>query len=552
MRRTLATIFTLGTLSSFVFAVALGLMLAFDEVSLTLAAVAMLLFNLLILLVGPYINDFVYRWLYDLEWVTLEEFRQRSNASAAVIEEVTADYGYGTPKLGIIPDRNPNAFTYGSGRFNARVVVTDGCFEFLSDDELSSVVAHEMGHITSRDFITMTLANTLVQMLYLVAIYSWRFAAAGNSSSSKKGNAAVILYGVAIASYILWFFGEYIVLYLSRVREYAADNFAARYTHPDLLSNALVKIAYGIVMSEANPELSKATRNIGIMDINDSTEEGLIYHNIHDEDGARDLLLRSFLFDLKNPWAKVLELKSTHPLTGKRVKELSTLPGATEFDFTDIESRFEIDRGRLYRQFFRDVAVLGVPGILAITYPLLYLGSVLFFQIPFSLYWLVGGWLVAIGLGSLALALYKYPGGDPEETTVIEEMANVYASPVRGRPVSLDGELIGRGQAGYRFSADLMFKDRTGLMYLDYDHWMPFGNFLFSIRRVPELIGNDASVEGWFFRGTSQWIGMRRLHSGGETIKGYVNVGALAGGVLIALIGLAVAFVLPVVLPMVL
>jgi Zn-dependent protease with chaperone function len=552
MRRALATVFTLGTLSSFVFAVAVGLMVAFGEVSLLLAAAAMILFNLLMLLVGPFINDLVYRWLYDLEWVTLDELRQRSPESAAVIEEVTADYGYDVPKLGIIPDRNPNAFTYGSARFNARVVVTDGCFEFLEDDELSSVVAHEMGHVTSRDFITMTIANTLVQLLYLVAIYSWRFAAAGNASSNKKGNAAVVLYGVAVLSYILWFFGEYIVLYLSRVREYAADNFAARYTHPDLLSNALVKIAYGIVTSDANPELSRATRNIGIMNLDDSTEEGLIYHNVRDEDGSRDLLLRSFLFDLKNPWARVMELKSTHPLTGKRVKELSTLPGATEYDFDDIERRFEVDRGRLYRQFVRDVAVLGLPVGLAIGFPLLYLGSVLFLSVPLSVYWLVGGWLVAIGIGSLALALYKYPRGDPEETTVVEEMANVYASPVRGRAVALDGELIGRGQAGYRFSADLMFKDRTGLMYLDYDHWMPFGNFLFSIRRVPELVGSEARVEGWFFRGTTQWVGMRRLHSGEETIKGYVHVGALAGGVVIALLGLLVAVVLPTVLPAVL
>ena len=63
-----------------------------------------------------------------------------------VIEEVTAEYGYSKPKLGIIDDGNPNAFTYGSARFNARIVVTEGLFEFLEDDELASVVAHELGH----------------------------------------------------------------------------------------------------------------------------------------------------------------------------------------------------------------------------------------------------------------------------------------------------------------------------------------------------------------------------------------------------------------------
>lgn len=168
------------------------------------------------------------------------------------------------PKLGYIDDRNPNAFTYGSGRFNARIVLTEGCFEFLDDEETASVVAHELVHITSRDFIIMTIANTIVQVLYLVAVNAWRVA---STTGSAKNRAASALYAVAALAYVFWFFGEYAVLYLSRVREYAADRFGAEYTHPDALSSALVKIAYGIVMSEDSPELSKTTRNIGLMNV---------------------------------------------------------------------------------------------------------------------------------------------------------------------------------------------------------------------------------------------------------------------------------------------
>lgn len=58
-------------------------------------------------------------------------------ASVALVDEVTSEYGYETQKL-VISDRNPTAFTYGSGRYNARIVVTEGCFEYL-DDELASV-----------------------------------------------------------------------------------------------------------------------------------------------------------------------------------------------------------------------------------------------------------------------------------------------------------------------------------------------------------------------------------------------------------------------------
>jgi hypothetical protein len=89
MGRALATVLTLGLLSRFVFAV--------------------VLFTFLLLFVSPTINDFVHRWLYDMEWVTIEEFQERSPASATVIEDATEKYRYDQPKLGLIADRNPTA-----------------------------------------------------------------------------------------------------------------------------------------------------------------------------------------------------------------------------------------------------------------------------------------------------------------------------------------------------------------------------------------------------------------------------------------------------------
>ena len=101
----------------------------------------------------------------------------------------------------------------------------------------------------------------------------------------------------------------------------------------------------------------------------------------------------------------------------------------------------------------------------------------------------------------------------------------------------LDGELIGRGQAGYRFSEDLMFADRTGLMFLKYESLLPvLGNLLFAIRRVPELIGEGVTVEGWFFRGTGPWVRMRRLETDQESIRGFIHYGGfVAGGIVLAL-----------------
>ncbi len=161
------------------------------------------------------------------------------------------------------------------------------------------------------------------------------------------------------------------------------------------------------------------------------------------------------------------------------------------------------------------------------------------------MFWFVGGWLASFGLGTVALALYKYPRTEMEPTTVVEVLADPYASPVRGRLVEFEGELVGRGVAGYVFSEDVLFQEETGLMLLEYESWLPWvGNLLFPLRRIPKLVGERATVEGWYFRGREQWTGLRRLHVGDETIGGFVHLGGLvSGGFFVGVVVAAVGFV---------
>jgi Zn-dependent protease with chaperone function len=154
---------------------------------------------------------------------------------------VAGDYRFKAPRIGFIPDRNPTAFTYGLLRSNARIVVTQGIFEFLSEEEQRAVVAHELGHIVNRDFILMTMAGMLVQILY--QIYA-ALARSQRSSSSKEGNKLAVIGFVAL---IFYYIGIYLLLYLSRTREYLADAFSAGRVEPRHLAGALIKIAYGIV-----------------------------------------------------------------------------------------------------------------------------------------------------------------------------------------------------------------------------------------------------------------------------------------------------------------
>jgi len=533
MRLALASFFTLGLVLSFLFAVLGGIAVFFQAFNIYIVVGLVILFNLLMWLINPKLNDLTYKYLYDMTWIDLEELREISPSSAEAIEEVTSDYDYKTPKLGIIHDSNPQAFTYGSDRWNARIMVTEGLFEYLDDNEVASVYAHELGHITNRDFIIMTIANTAVQLLYLIAIRIYRTAL-----NRGDGRQKAALIGFAAITYLFYTLGKYLVYYLSRVREYYADKFAGEYTDPNYLSSALIKISYGIMDSPDNEDLMRATESMGVMNLEQGEEKGALYHNMKDLQDW-DPLAKAFLFDIKNPWASLLEFKSTHPLTGKRVKALSKQSKNPMMDFEELKQKFHIDTKRLYKGFFKDLTVVGLPSLLLLLIPFVYLAGVVYEVIPEANMAALGLWITVLGSGQIIKTIYKYPvKGEAEETTVIDLLANIYASPVRGGKAKLNGKIIGRGNAGYKFGSDLMFKDQTGIMHLRYQSIIPLiGNFLFGWRKAGNLVDQKVRSKGWFLRGTTHWLSLRTLKTNDEEISSWPHVGGLIIGSIILVVG---------------
>ncbi|MCV4601067.1 hypothetical protein OFC63_34110, partial [Escherichia coli] len=61
-----------------------------------------------------------------------------------------------------------------------------------------------------------------------------------------------------------------------------------------------------------------------------------------------------------------------------------------------------------------------------------------------------------------------YPFSPPADATVVALMGDVAASPVVGRPVRLEGEVIGRANAGSVIGEDTIFADATGRMAVDF------------------------------------------------------------------------------------
>lgn len=532
-----ASFATLGMLLSFVFFVFYLLAFWAHVVDIELLVVLTVATNLILWWVSPFITDWIQRTFYKVRWVTFEEFSQEHAEVAIFIKGVSEKNKIKIPALRIIDDANPTAYCYGSYPENSRLVVSIGIFKYLDIEEQKAVFAHELGHIVNRDFIVMTIAVTLLQVLYEVY---YNFLRRRRSSKSRKGDVTPLIGAI---SYVLYIIGSYIVLYLSRTREYLADRFSAEHTNnPDALSMALVKIAYGIaaeVDGEATQRLLASTRAMGIYDFKAADSIGTVFKLTMEKDRARfaDELTKVFLFDIFSPWGLLSEINSTHPLTGKRIMVLSEYAKekgmASIFNFEKITQEGKgLDKARLYNDFSTGLCVYALPYLGALAGVLIYLGDRA--NYPLSVF--------VVGVSLLIQGLYKYrrPEGAPEKISVFELMQDPYANPLQGRFVEIEGKVIGKADAGSYLGEDVKMQDKSGcLIYLNYESIIPIlGNLIFGLGRARKMIGQYSKATGWFRRSTYQVVDLDTVEAQGETIKSYTRFWGIITGILFLVLGI--------------
>jgi heat shock protein HtpX len=146
------------------------------------------------------------------------------------------------PKVYIADNPTPNAFAFGRTQKSSAIALHTGLLEKLSHEEVRGVIAHEIGHIKHRDVLVMTLASALPVILYYIVFFGLMMA----GSRDREGG-GMNYFGAMIGGMVAQFIASLLVLYLSRVREYYADDYSAHTTKkPMALANALGKITYSL------------------------------------------------------------------------------------------------------------------------------------------------------------------------------------------------------------------------------------------------------------------------------------------------------------------
>ncbi len=162
-------------------------------------------------------------------------------------ENLCMSVGMKMPKLFVIESPALNAFASGINEKTFAVTLTRGIIDHLNDEELESVIAHELVHIRNKDvrllivtIIFVGIFGFLVQVLFRSVLYG---GGRRKSNNGKDGGGAAILVMLVIAV-VVYILSMVFKFALSRKREYLADAGAVEMTkRPLAMAGALRKIS---------------------------------------------------------------------------------------------------------------------------------------------------------------------------------------------------------------------------------------------------------------------------------------------------------------------
>ena len=466
---------------------------------------------------------------YQLQPLTLEAIARYSPEATRVLKRVFGQRRRPVPDLGLLPTSVPMLFTYGSLPSNARIVVSQGLLEQLNDDEIATLYAAEVGHITNYTVAVMAWVALTTQVPYLTyeILAEW-----GDRQTVP------VLYHLArlgsLLSYGLFWLCRAPSLWLSRLRLFYSDRAAAEITgNPNGLARALLKLSLGIAKDVAarGQTVALLERFELLMPIGVKT--ALTLGSLYSQAPGEPLLL----WDCSNPFCRWLAIPNAHAPLGKRLQALMRYAQHWHIH-PELKLSLAASSPRVFnketRPFLRQISpYLGTVAGFAIAILLWIFGAVAvkFNWLGFSWMWgdrslLWGCSLIGFSLGTFCRINQFFPDLVRPHLLVNPTLSDLLSHPtdlpVHSQPVRLQGTLLGRQGIAALPGQALVLKCDSGLIRLH--HSSPLGvigDWLGAIDHPSIWINRSVTVTGWFRRGATPWIDIDTLQlQQGRPLKG--------------------------------
>ncbi len=187
---------------------------------------------------------------YNAQPVTPTENAEVYRRVQPLVANLCQRMGLPMPRLWLIPDESPNAFATGRNPSHSSVAFTVGILRLMNDRELEGVVAHELGHVLNRDILTSSIAATIAAAITQLSYMAMFFGGRRDDEDRGGGLGALLMLILGPIAAMM------IQLWISRTREFSADEASAKYTgNPDELISGLRKLEAGSqrIPMEATP-----------------------------------------------------------------------------------------------------------------------------------------------------------------------------------------------------------------------------------------------------------------------------------------------------------
>ncbi len=147
-----------------------------------------------------------------------------------------------TPEVWVYQADDINAFATGPSRANAAIAFSTGLLNRLDARGVAAVAAHEIAHIANGDMLTLTIVQSVINMVsLLITIPLWIMNFMACFVSGAIGELGKWLLGILtwIITAIVFILGIMVQMAFSRRREYAADAIAAKLVDTDSMIHTL-------------------------------------------------------------------------------------------------------------------------------------------------------------------------------------------------------------------------------------------------------------------------------------------------------------------------